>query len=147
MDEPEPEDGALEPLPLPPMFGQLCVELELELELDPELVEPELELEPELPVLDVLGVVDDELVDEPVEAFDVVPDVVAALATSAPPATRPEASAPVASTVRIRIFMGSAFLGRVLHPLTRAVCPSVRPRPVGNRTVTWVSARSSATVR
>ena len=131
------------------MFGHLWVELEpeLEVELEPELVEPELELEPEFPLLDVLGVVEDEPVDEPVEEFDVVLEVVAALATSAPPATRPEASAPVASTVRNRIFIGSAFLGQVLHPLTRAVCTSVRPRPVGDRTFTSVKPRSSMTDR
>jgi hypothetical protein len=93
-------EGALEPLP---MLGQFLVELDPELE--PEPVE---ELEPDD------GVVGEEL---DVEEFDVelvpvlpelpvVVDVVAALATSAPPATRPDVSAPMASTLRRRICMG-----------------------------------------
>ena len=45
------------------------------------------------------GVVVDELEVELVPEFPVVVEVVAALATSAPPATRPVVSAPMASTV------------------------------------------------
>lgn len=89
------------------MFGQFLVE-----------PEPELELEPELPLFDFdEGVV----VEEPdvglVPEFPEV-EVVAALATSAPPVTSPEVSAPTARTLRKRMCM--------------AVCPSVsllrRPR-------------------
>ena len=91
------------------MLGQLCVEPELELEPD-ELDEPD---DPELalPELDD-GVVVDELVLalEPVEpVLDEL--VVAALATSAPPVTRPVVSAPIANTFRKRIFMGSCPFG------------------------------------
>jgi hypothetical protein len=85
------------------MFGQFFVDPDPELEPVPE---PELELEPLL--------VDEFEEDEPVFPEAVVPepvvpvfeldddgvvvaDVVAALATSAPPATRPEVSAPTAS--------------------------------------------------
>jgi hypothetical protein len=74
----------------------------------PELVLPELVLpEPELPVLELDdGAVVDELLVEPVPELPVEEDVVAALATNAPPATRPEVSALVASTLRRRIFIG-----------------------------------------
>jgi hypothetical protein len=85
------------------MLGQLCVE--------PELDEPELELpDPlfELPeLLELDGVVVEELVFvlEPlVPVLDAL--VVAALATSAPPVTRPVVSAPIATTFRKRIFIG-----------------------------------------
>jgi hypothetical protein len=102
------------------MLGQSLVEPDPVLELDPEL-DPELELdpvdeldepvavlpEPVLPVLPVLdvddGVLEDEL--ELLPELPVVVDVVAALATSAPPATRPDVSAPTASTLRRRICM------------------------------------------
>ena len=117
-----PADGAPwvpEPLPI---LGQLRVEPEPELELDP--LDPELEPEPELdepvlvlpvPALPVLEPDDGVVVEEPeVEELDVVLvpepvlpvlEVVAALATSAPPAKRPEVSAPTASTLRRRICM------------------------------------------
>lgn len=85
------------------MLGQWCVDPELELlELDPELDDPELEL----PALDD-GVVVEELVlalEPVVPVLDEL--VVAALATSAPPVTRPVLSAPIASTFRKRIFIG-----------------------------------------
>jgi hypothetical protein len=97
------------------MLGQFWLEPELELDpLDPELeLEPELVLpDPEVPELEPDdGVVVEEpdveelLVElEPVPVLP-VPDVVAALATSAPPATRPEVSAPTAKTLRRRICM------------------------------------------
>jgi hypothetical protein len=92
------------------MLGQLRVEPEPELD-EPLLDDPVLELpEPELPLLDD-GVVVEELEDEEPElelepVFPVV-DVVAALAASAPPAKRPEVSAPTATTLRKRSCMGS----------------------------------------
>lgn len=96
-----------EPDPLP-MSGQFLVEPDPELELEPddELEEPVPVLpDPELPefvLTDGAVVAELELVPE----FPVVEDVVAALATSAPPARSPDVSAPVANMVRRRIFMG-----------------------------------------
>ena len=115
---PEPELAGGVPCPLEPdpMLGQFLVELEPEPEL-PELDEPELELlEPELvlpelevPVLPVLEPLLDDgvLVEEPeLElVLGVELDVVAALATNAPPATRPVVNAAVASTLRKRMCM------------------------------------------
>ena len=100
------------PEPLP-MLGQLWVEPELELEpvepeLEPELDEPEpVLLDPVLGVLELEGgVAVDELVPEvPLDPVFPVLEVVAALATNAPPARRPEVSAPMASTLRRRICM------------------------------------------
>ncbi len=97
------------------MFGQLLVEPEPDPEVpeldEPELDEPELE-EPELEDDD--GVDVDELeVDElevglvPELPVDPVVEVVAALATSAPPTRRPELRAPTASTLRRRNGMSS----------------------------------------
>ena len=90
------------------MLGQFLVEPELELEL-PEL-ELELELEPlVLPVFELLD--DGAVADEPVLELEpelllgVELDVVAALATNAPPATRPVVNAPMASTLRKRMCM------------------------------------------
>ena len=110
---PEPAGGVPVWLPAaPPMLGQLWVELDPdpEPELEPEgaLEEPELVLlEPEFPVPELDdGVEVDELAVEPEPVMPVVVDVVAALATSAPPATRPEVSAPMANTFRRRIFIG-----------------------------------------
>jgi hypothetical protein len=117
-DELESDDGGVpypaggvpvcEPDPLP-MLGQLWVEPEPELELDPELVpDPELVLpDPEFPVLVVVeGVLVDELDVEVEPELPVVLEVVAALATKALPATRPDVSAPMAITLRRRICMG-----------------------------------------
>ena len=99
------------PEPLP-MVGQLWVEPvpDPELEPEPEDVpeEPELALDdPEFPAL-VLdeGVLVDELEVELVPELPVVVEVVAALATSAPPVTSPVVSALMASTLRRRICMG-----------------------------------------
>jgi hypothetical protein len=89
------------------MSGQFLVEPDPELELEPddELEEPVPVLpDPELPefvLTDGAVVAELELVPE----FPVVEDVVAALATSAPPARSPDVSAPVANMVRRRIFM------------------------------------------
>jgi len=90
----------VEPVPVPDPEDEL-EEPELELE-EPELEVPE---EPPVPLL-VDGVVVEELEVELVPELPVVVEVVAALATSAPPARRPEVSAPMASTLRRRICMG-----------------------------------------
>jgi hypothetical protein len=154
------------------MFGQFLVDPELELEPEPVLepfepfelfelpVLPELELavllEPDVPDV-VLVLVDPEFpVDEvvpPVEVVELVPEpdvepaVVAAFATTAPPATRPEASAPTASTLRKRMCIDVALSRSVLRPLTRTDSDSLRPRPVGNRTIRSACSRSSPTNR
>ncbi len=97
-----------EPEPLP-MLGQFLVE-----------PEPELVPDPELPVLErVDGVVVDEF--ELVPELPVVVDVVAAVAASAPPATRPDVSAPMATTLRSRICM----------PVCPFVCVERRPVRAG----------------
>ena len=102
------------------MLGQLRVEPELE----PDPLDPELGLEPELdepvlvlpdPVFPVLEPEEGVVVEEPevdefeaeLEPVPVLPalEVVAASATSAPPATRPVVSAPTASILRRRICM------------------------------------------
>jgi hypothetical protein len=88
------------------MFGQFLVEPLPELEFEPEavLLDP---LDPVLEVLELDGVVVEELVVAPepvVPVVDVV-EVVAASATSAPPARSPVVSAPMANTLRSRIFM------------------------------------------
>jgi hypothetical protein len=142
--EVEPDDGAVpepaggvplwlcEPLP---MLGQSWVELEPEPELEPEDVPEEPELE--LPVLELDdGAVVDELLVEPVPELPVMVDVVAALATTAPPATRPEVNALMASTLRRRIFMSC-----VPFHLVRSASPSgpaphtVRPGSGCDRTM------------
>ncbi len=109
--EPLPAGGALwEPEPLA-MLGQLWVEPDPELELEPEL-DPEPEAVLPEPVLEVLvfddGVVVEELDVEPEPVFPEL-DVVAALAASAPPAKRPDESAPTARTLRRRICMTCSF--------------------------------------
>jgi hypothetical protein len=92
----------LEPDP-DPMFGQFLVDEDEPLELlgAVVLVDPEEFVEELLPV--------DELVPDPlaaVELVELVLDVlVAALATTAPPATRPLVRAPIASALRSRSFM------------------------------------------
>jgi hypothetical protein len=90
-----PDSGGGVPLwdaePLP-MFGQF-------------LVEPEPEPEPELLLFELdEGVVVEEPDVEFVPEFPVV-EVVAALATSAPPPISPEVSAPTATTLRKRMCM------------------------------------------
>jgi hypothetical protein len=116
------------PDPLP-MSGQFLVEPEPELELEPddELEEPdpvllEPELGPEFPV------------------------VVAALATSAPPARSPDVSAPTARTLRKRICMASLALSSVCSAGPFGSVPhTLRSGSVGERTMTWAVARSRAT--
>lgn len=123
------------------MLGQLWVVPEPEL-LEPEPDEPD---EPELvlpdPVFELLelddGVVVEELVPalEPVEpVFEVL--VVAASATSAPPATRPVVSAPIANTCRSRIFMVVALSFRAMRHPVRSSGPTMRPGPVAGLTTT-----------
>jgi hypothetical protein len=117
------------------MLGQFRVEPEPELALDPELeLDPEPELdEPVLvlpdPVLPELELDDGVVVVEPeVEEFvlelepaPVLPVlVVAAFATSAPPARRPVVSAPTASTFRRRICMSCCPFIRVFPGPIRA---------------------------
>ena len=105
------------PEPLP-MSGQFLVEPDPELELEPddELDEPD--PEPPVPVLPEFeleeGVVVDEL--ELAPEFPVVVDVVAALATSAPPARSPDVSAPTARTLRKRICMACRALSCHVSP-------------------------------
>jgi hypothetical protein len=127
----------LEPEPLLPMLGQLRVEPELDPDV-PELDEPVLD-EPEFEVDD--GAVVDEFdvdeldVEEFVPEFPVAPvfEVVAALATSAPPATRPEVSAPIARMLRRRNGMGTVLLSSAADPFRPAlqsvllvsVCPRI----------------------
>ena len=92
----------LEPDP-DPMFGQFLVEEDVPLELlgVVVLVDPEEFVEELLPV--------DELVPDPLAAVELVELVlgvlVAALATTAPPASRPLVRAPIASALRSRSFM------------------------------------------
>ena len=85
------------------MLGQFFVELD-----------PELEPDPDVPELVVGGAVVEAELDEvplelvpllPVPEPDVVELVVAALATSAPPPTSPAVRAPMASALRRRIFI------------------------------------------
>jgi hypothetical protein len=106
---PEPDGGVPDPEPDPlPMSGQFLVEP------DPD---PEDELEEPDPVLPVFEFDDGVVVDgdelELVPEFPVDVDVVAALATSAPPARSPEVSAPTARTLRKRICMACRALSFV----------------------------------
>jgi hypothetical protein len=114
---PEPDGGVPDPEPDPlPMSGQFLVEPDPELEVEPD-PDPEDELEEPDPVLPVLELDDGAVVDadelELVPEFPVAVDVVAALATSAPPARRPEVSAPTARTLRKRICMACRALSFV----------------------------------
>ena len=79
------------------MFGQFFVEPVPGLVLEPE-DEPE---EPEVPVL---GLELEPVLPDP--ELEVVVEVVAASATNAPPTTRPEVKAPMASALRICRCMG-----------------------------------------
>jgi hypothetical protein len=116
------------------MFGQFLVEPEPE-ELDE--LDPELALfDPLDPVLEVPEVDDGVVVEELVVALEpepVVPvvDGVAASATSAPPATRPVVSAPMANTLRNRSFMVVALsfvcCARPFGPATTRCAPDLWP--------------------
>jgi hypothetical protein len=134
------------------MLGQLCVEVEpelepVELEFEPDdvLDEPEpVLLDPEFPLLELDDGEDvDEFVVELVPEFPVVLDVVAALATNAPPARRPEVSAPMASTLRRRICM----MVLPFHLVCRAnpsgpALHTVLQGSECNRKMKWVCANS-----
>ena len=123
-----------EPEPLP-MLGQLCGAPEPEAEL-PELPElPEPVLEPPVPVLEVGAVVEEPEV-ELAPGLPVVEEVVAALATSAPPArSHPELNAPTASTLRRRNCMGGCPFVSVKHQPVRTGTSHDAPR-------TWGRAQS-----
>jgi hypothetical protein len=118
---PEPAGAVPPPDPLP-MSGQLRVDPDPDPELEPEELpdEPELVLpDPELPVLvPDDGVVVDEL--ELVPELPVLVEVVAALAASAPPVTRPAVSAPTPSMLRRRSRMGVVPFIRGKHRPARA---------------------------
>jgi hypothetical protein len=137
---PDPDGGAplSEPEPLP-MFGQFLVEPE---------PEPDPELEPELLLFEPdEGVVVEEPDDELVPEFPEVV-VVAALATSAPPATSPEVSAPTARTLRKRMCMaGMPFCVFPAPSPCEPVRQTVRSGSVRDRRVTWAGATSHATNR
>ncbi len=135
-----------------PMSGQFLVEPEPELELEPEPVAEFEEPEPVLPAPDlddgavVEGLAVEELDVEVVPVFPELPvvvDVVAASATNAPPAMRPDVSAPVARTLRRRICMGVPFLS--WHRSTRTGSHTVRPGSECSRRGTWVGTRSCPT--
>jgi hypothetical protein len=116
------------------MFGQFLVEPEPELEPEPE---PELELGPEL----LLFELDDGVVveDPDVELVPEFPEVevVAALATSAPPARSPEVSAPTARTLRKRMCMaGEPFCVSAAPSPCEPVRQTVRSVSVRDRRVT-----------
>ena len=117
-----------EPDPLP-MFGQLWVEPEPELDPEDVLDDPELVLVEPDPVLELDdGVVIEELEVEAEPELPVVLVVVAALATSEPPARRPEVSAPMARTLRRRICMGWMPFRLVLRRPARAGTSHAAPR-------------------
>ena len=125
------------------MFGQFLVEPEPEPEPDPEL-------EPELPLFEPdEGVVVEEPDDELVPEFpEVEVEVVAALATSAPPARSPEVSAPTARTLRKRMCMaGMPFCLFPVPSPCEPVRQTVRSGSVRDRRVTWAGATSHATNR
>lgn len=138
-----PPPGAPEWLP---MFGQFLVEPDPEPAFEPEPELPVLELddgvvadEPELPVLELVP----ELPELPVAV-----DVVAALATSAPPARRPDVNAPTARTLRRRICMADVpfrlcWSADPFGPVVR----TLRPGSVRSRRVPWAGTWSYPTNR
>jgi hypothetical protein len=141
----------------------LRVELEPELELDPLDPEPDPELDepllvlpdPVLPELapDVGVVVEEpkfEELDVELEPVPVLPvlEVVAAFATSAPPATRPVASAPTASTLRGRICISCCPFHFVSCPGPFGPAPhTMCPPPVASRRASAVWRWSCLTIR
>jgi hypothetical protein len=132
---PDPDGGV--PLGAPelllPILGQFLVEPECA--LDPELA-------PELPLLELEeGVV----LEEP-ELVPELPDVVAALATSAPPVRRPVVSAPTAMTLRKRMCMAVVSFHVAAAPARcEPVLHTVRPGSERSRRATWTAAASRAT--
>jgi hypothetical protein len=132
---PAPEGGDPDPDRLP-MSGQF-------------LVEPDPELEPEVPLLEldegvVAEVPDVELLPE----LPVAVDVVAASATSAPPARRPDVSAPTARTLRRRICISVLPFCVLGAPApSEPVGQTLRPESGCSRRATWTGAPSHATNR
>jgi hypothetical protein len=115
------------------MSGQFFVEPVPGLVVEPE-DEPEEPEEPEVPVLGL------EVEPEPPEPeLEVVVDVVAASATNAPPTTRPEVKAPMASALRICRCMVVALSSRAA-PADRAGNGHDEPSTLG-RTQNAVSVR------
>ena len=137
---PDPDGGAPLSEPLP-MFGQFLVEPE---------PEPDPELDPELPLfeLDEGVVVEEPDVELVPELPEVEVEVVAALATSAPPATSPEVSAPTARTLRKRMCMaGVPFCVFPAPSPSEPALQTVRSGSVPDRRVTWTGATNHATKR
>jgi len=112
------------------------------------LVEPEPELEPELLLFELdEGAVVEEPEVELVPEFPEV-EVVAALATSAPPARSPEVSAPAARTLRKRMCMTVVPFCVFAAPAPcEPVVHTLRSGSVRDRRVTWTGATSHATNR
>jgi hypothetical protein len=113
------------------MFGQFLVEPDPELELEPDegvvADVPDVELEPEFPV---------------------AVDVVAALATSAPPARSPEVRAPTARTLRRRICMGvQPFCVCATPAPCEPALQTLRPASECSRTARCAGLTSCATNR
>lgn len=99
-----------------------------------ELDDPELVLlDPVLELFELDGAV---VVEELAPVLEPVVPVldVAALATSAPPVTRPVVSAPIANTFRSRIFMIAALSFGVMRRPVRGGSHTLRPGPVTWRT-------------
>jgi hypothetical protein len=111
--------------------------------------DPELELEPEVPLLELAEGVVAEVPDvEPEPELPVVVDVVAASAASAPPARRPDVSAPMASTLRRRICMVVVPFCVFGAPAPcEPVLQTLRSGSERRRRATWMGATSHATNR
>ena len=119
---------------------ELLPDPELVLPDDPELVPPD----PEFPVLVLVdGVLVEELDVELEPELPVVFEVVAALATKAPPATRPDVRAPIATMLRRRICMGG--LSFQICLLCRSIRERLRHELWCGRRATWVSVRKYLT--
>ena len=111
--------------------------------------DPELELEPEVPLLGLDEGVVAEVPDvEPLPELPVAVDVVAASATSAPPARRPDVSAPTARTLRRRICIGVLPFCVLGAPAPcEPVVQTLRSGSERSRRATWTGAPSHATNR
>ena len=109
------------------------------------LVEPD----PELPLLELAEGVVAEVPDvEFVPELPVVVDVVAASAARAPPARRPDVSAPTASALRRRICMAIVPFCLFGAPAPcEPVLQTLRSGSVCRRRATWTGATSYATNR
>ena len=132
---PEPDGGVPDP-DLLPMSGQFLVE-----------PDPEPALEPEVPPFELdEGVVAEEPDVVLVPELPVVVDVVAASATSALPARRPDVSALTARTLRRRMCMGVLPFCVFGAPAPcESVLQTMRPGSGCSRRATWTGASSRAT--